>query len=361
MNNIKTAHKDDFLDGLLALPTIYNAKVSYDGKWVAWSWDRRAQTCEIYLSSTDTGSTPVRLSNTPEHTYLIGWAPDSKSILVKEDVGGNERYRIFRIYIEQPLILLPLIEEDPNYFTSGGELHKNGKWLIYGANIDLTTGREIEPTAVIMHDLMTGERKTLACPARGGVNMPLLSPSGDKVLYSRKDKHPAGSQLWLVTLDGNSDREIINVGDDQKVSGFWLAAGKSITVVAELSTYKRIGIWTEINGIQWILDDPKRQIENILVPYNSEQIIVQEILNARLSASLLDPNTKKEIFFPKLAGTLNPVGGVSNGDWIGTYNSSTHPFDVVRFNMDAKTSNDLHSLSQVWCCTRPVIVRIVVA
>ena len=36
----------------------------------------------------------------------------------------------------------PLTEESPGYYVRGGQVH--GRWLVYGANVDVETGQEIE-------------------------------------------------------------------------------------------------------------------------------------------------------------------------------------------------------------------------
>jgi len=41
---------------------------------------------------TDSSAAPVRLTDTGEDTELVGWAPDSRALLVKHDgAGGNRR------------------------------------------------------------------------------------------------------------------------------------------------------------------------------------------------------------------------------------------------------------------------------
>src|SRR5690606_37180009 len=132
-----------------------------------------------------------------------------------------------------PLVMHPLIEENPNYFLRGGQLHPNGKWLVYGANLDLMTGEEIEPTVVIRHDLDTSERIELARPQKGGWNIPQLSPDGSKILYNTHDEHPGGAQAWVVNIDGTDNCEVLNVGVDKKVFGVWAQDSETIVFTAE--------------------------------------------------------------------------------------------------------------------------------
>jgi hypothetical protein len=58
--------------------------------------------------------------------------------------GGNERLRLFRVDLDQPLTLTPLTGDRPNDFLRGA-LHPNGRWLFYGANVDAASGGENFP------------------------------------------------------------------------------------------------------------------------------------------------------------------------------------------------------------------------
>ncbi len=137
-----------------------------------------------------------------DHSFLTSWTPDSRTVLIARDRGGDERARLYRVGLDTPGELTLLTDDDPEYFLRGGELPPNGRWLVYGANADLAAGREIEQIWVYRHDLVTDERRVLARPAKAGGGYPLLNATGDLVLYTRKDRHRAGQQLWLVDVEG---------------------------------------------------------------------------------------------------------------------------------------------------------------
>ena len=100
----------------------------------------------------------------------------------------------------------PVREPSPLYFLRGGQLHPDGRRLVYAANFDAATGREIEPTWVYLHDLETGERKPLARPEKPAYYEPQMNEQGTHILYNRNDQHPAGNQVWLVDSEGREDR-----------------------------------------------------------------------------------------------------------------------------------------------------------
>lgn len=340
----------NYLDALLALPGMWGAGVSRDGRWVAWTWFRTAPAAEVYVAPTDGASPPVRLTDTPEDTMLVSWTPDSKSVIVQQDKDGNERAQLFRVDLDSPLVMHPLTEADPNYFIRGGNLHPNGQWLVYGANVDTTTGEELEMTCVYRHDLHTDERLLLARPQKGGWIQPRLSPPGDTVLYNRRDLHPGGMQMWLVDIDGTHDREILNFGEAIKTYASWFPDGKRLVVRAETGTHTRLGVMTlpDDETVRWLVDDPTRNIENAFVPHGCDKIVVVEVQNAKTRCSLLDPDTAQETILPEVPGDLVLIAPVNDREWVAQYSSSRQPADVVRLALDDLRPEAFVSLSRVW-------------
>src|ERR1700731_2049838 len=117
------------VDALLPVPAMGRAALSPDGKFVAWTWYRKAPSGDIYLTSTDGGAAPRRLTATPDDTYLISWAPDSLSLVVAEDRGGDERLQLFRLTLDGTMT--PLTEPSPPYFVRGGDLDASGRYLVF--------------------------------------------------------------------------------------------------------------------------------------------------------------------------------------------------------------------------------------
>lgn len=338
-----------YLDALLSLPGIYAPSISRDGRWLAWTWFRAGPTADIYAAPTDGSVPPVRLTDSDQNTFLLGWTPDSRAVLAAQDKDGNERARVYRVAIDEPLKMQPLTEDDPNYFLRGGELHPNGRYLVYGANLDVDSGAEIEQTWVYRHDLETGERLPLAKPEKAGYIRPRLSPTGEHISYNRKDLHPSGMQVWLVGVDGENDHEIINAGDDRKVFASWFPDGERMVVLAETETHMRLGVYDLDSGeIRWLIDDPARNIESAYVPHRSAQIVVIEVRDASTVSYLLDPASAEETHLPQIAGNLQLLAPLDSGNWAGYYYSSTQPGDVVRFPLDNPDPATFTSLTRIW-------------
>jgi dipeptidyl aminopeptidase/acylaminoacyl peptidase len=374
------------LDALLGLPELEGPKVSRDGRWVAWTWYRAGPAADVYAAPTDGSAPPLRLSETDQETILVSWAPDSRSVLVAQDRDGDERAQLFQVDLDRPGTMLPLTEPSPSFFLSGGQLHPNGRWLVYGANLDVDTGREIEPTWVYRHDLVSGERLPLARPQRACHPVPRLNDTGTHILYLRNDLHPGGRQVWLVDIEGRVDREILNFGRDRKVSARWLPDGRRAAVLAEADTHQRVGLFDMATGnVRWLLDDPTRNVEAAYVPSTllpaggclgsecapgspgacSALLVVLESRGARWRASFLDLDSGRETRLPELPGTLIPLAlaGDNAGRgpsgrrgrpaglppaWIGQYYHARQPRDLVRFSLDDVQPGSLHSLTRIW-------------
>ena len=338
-----------YLEVLLNIPRLVRPMVSLDAKWAAWSWLNIGPAADVYLVPTDGSTPPVQLTNTSENTWIVSWTPDSQAVLVAQDENGNERFQLFRVDINNPGVMIPLTESSPNYFLRGGQLHPNGHWLIYGANFDFTSKKEIEPTWIYRHNLETGERYLLAHPEKPRFCVPQLNYQGTHVLYSRNDLHPAGQQIWLVDIEGREDREILNFGPAVKVFASWFPDGRRVLFLVETNTHQRVGVWDLKTGdTHWLLDDPSRNIEDVFVPYGSDYIVVIEVKETRVYPSLLHVDTREEIMLPNIPGNLIPLAPVGGDVWIGEYYRAQQPTDLVRFSLKDVRPELFTSLTKIW-------------
>jgi dipeptidyl aminopeptidase/acylaminoacyl peptidase len=318
------------IDALLALPVTGRALLSPDGRLVAWSWGRKAPAADIYLAPTDGEAAPKRLTQTPNDTALISWAPDSASLIVAEDRGGDERVQLFRLGLDG--MMTALTEPSPPFFARGGEIDASGRYMVFAANYDPEQRTEIAASWVIRQDLATGERIALARPLKPHSFRPSLNRAGTQILYSRRDLDPAGTQIWLVGIDGSNDREILNFGAAVKASASWFPDGERILVLTETPSHKRLGVYDLASGgITWLIDDPARSIEGVHVPDRGGRIVVTETVEARSRAVLLDPATGAETPVVPPQFTLLPLGQLPDGAWLGRRYNAAHPDELVRF------------------------------
>jgi dipeptidyl aminopeptidase/acylaminoacyl peptidase len=327
--------RDLRLEALLSVPALFGPCVSPDGKWVAWSWSRLGPAADVFAAPTDGSQAPLRLTETMEgDTMVVSWTSDSAAVLVSQDNDGDERVRLFLVRLADPGVMEPLTAARPNHYLRGGQMHKDGRWLIYAANLDAESGEEIETDRLYKHDLQTDERLVLARPEKGSIPWPELNHQGTHVLYSRNDLHPAGQQVWLVDIDGRRDREILSFGPRIKVSASWFPDGRRVLFVAEAESYRRLGIWSmDEESVRWILDDPARNIEYSFVPPNGGPVVVVGIEQAGVRASLLDVQRGTETWLQHARGNLIPLAQ-SDDHWICTYYDALHPVDLVRYDAE---------------------------
>ena len=344
---------DTFLHQLMTLPTVEDARLSPDKNWVAFTWYRRHENLDVFLVPSDGSQEPIALTHTPEATELESWTPDSKAVIVSEDHNRDEFVRLFQVDIDQPLVMKPLTEDRPPYFIRGGMLHPNGKHLFYAANYDFEAGRLIEPSWVYRHDLSTGERMPIARPDTPLWVVPELNCAGTHLIYPCRDLHPAGRQFWLVDVDGDNDREILNFGNDKKVFAHWHPDNEHIIFLSESTGHGpqdhfSLGVyhWPS-QDLRWLIDSHKRVIEGFWVTRDG-LVVVDEMQDANHLTSYLDIHTGQETAFPRLPGNLLPIGQALDGTWIAKYYSATSPAELVRMPGQVKSPDDLISLTHVW-------------
>jgi len=353
-------NSEQYLNALLSLPgmvisqsRMVGPKISPNNKWVAWSWYRTGPAADVYVAPVDGSCAPIRLTKTPENTFIIEWMPDSRAVIVSQDENGNERDQLFRVDLDRPGALVPITEPHPPFYLTGGKVHPNGRWLVYGANFDVATGKEIEPTWIYRHDLETGERLVLARPQIGGTR-PFVSEDGQHILYTRGERRPAGRQVWLADINGQDDHEILNLGDSVKTFGRWFPDSRRVLVMSDTDTHRRIGVWgldDHASRVRWLVDDPTRNIENAYVPHGSEEIVLLEVREARMRASLLNPETGAERPLYAESGNLQPLTPLGNGEWVGQFSSSRQPTDAVRFSISDLNPASYKSLTGLWSRT----------
>ncbi len=344
---------DSFLQQLLSLPTVLYGELSPDGRWVAFVWYRVHENLDVFAVPTDGSSAPIALTHTPESTRFVRWTFDSRALVVAEDHDRDEHDRLFRVCLERPGVMEPLSDDRPPYFIRGGSLDGDGRTLYFGANYDFASGEVIQPTWIYRHDLQTGERVPIARLRRPGFSIPTLNRLGTHVLYGRKDRHPAGYQMHVVDVEGAEDREILNFGDAVKVFGSWFPDGERVLALSEsrdgqVQEHRSVGVYHLPSGqLRWVLDDPSRNIEGVRAA-DDGLVIVDDIHEARHVTSFFAMATGVETLFPQLRGNLLPIGRAADGAWIALYYSATMPTELVRFTADARTPDDLTSLTRVW-------------
>jgi len=330
------ATQDTFLDRLLDLPGIYAAGLSPDGQQLAWIWAKLGATMQLWLQPADGSVVPRCLVNDErmDCDFFI-WARDGKSIVVGQSHGGDERISLLQVFLNgRPA--RRLTPEKPDYYIHGGQLLADSRTLIYAANVDPDTGAEIEASLIYAHDLETDAKLVIARPEKAANMWPLVSPDDKYVLYERKDLDPAGTQLWLAAIDGAFDREIVNVGAKAKVDGAWSPDAQHVVLAAEGRLYRRIGLWHLADGkIDWLVDDPARNVEDAVWLRRMDNLIIEEVRQARTQISFLNFVSGQEAAFAPGSGTYDPIGVTPSGYLIASHYDARTPARLLRLEQAA--------------------------
>src|SRR5262245_39139900 len=184
-------------EALIALPEMLAPSLSPDGRWVAWSWLGRDPVACVYAAPTDGSAPPRRLTDGPHDAAVESWSADSRHLILALTDGGDEKVRLHIAPVAGDAPPRLLTDPAPAHYVIGGDLHPNGRWLVYAANRG-DAGQAIEPSWIYRHDIESGARTVLARPRLACDLRPRLSPIGSHVVYGRGDRDPAGRTLWLV-------------------------------------------------------------------------------------------------------------------------------------------------------------------
>ena len=332
---------EPLLDQLFSVSETWGARVSPDGTRVAWIATNLGPTTQLWWAPTDGSAKPRAWVVNDRDCDYVRWAPDSRSVILGQSRDGDERIGLSQVALDGTR--RELTDPHPEYYIRGGQIDPDGRFLIYTANRAPQTGREIEQNVIYRHELDGGALVPLARLERAAHVTPLLSPDGRHVVYERKDRHPAGEQLWVVGSDGENDREILNVGDERKAEGLWAPDSARLVILAETESHRRVGLLDIAGGApRWLIDDIERDISGAHWPRGSESIVVSETKAAKEIAWLMDPESGELAPFPRAAGTLLPIAPTATTGWVAYHYGARYPMRLVR----ADASGRLQPLSE---------------
>ena len=315
-------------------PVLWDTKVSKDGRWLAWTWTGPTEAGNVWLAPTDGSAPPRRITDEPDHTYVRCFSPDGKQVLLAQSEGSSEHDHLILLDLANGAQRLVTPKQDDHY-VFGGAFLPDGKSILHTSSYDDATKSAIEGQRIYRHDLATGARQVLSAAESLDDRATELSEDGGLLLYHRHERHPAGSQVWLLDLATGVDREIVNVGDDRKAYGSWLGPNR-ILVHAEADTHDRIGVLTLPDlEMRWLLDDPRRSIESAIAGHDGRTAAIADFRDGVLHAALLDLEGGRETPFHAPDASLLPMEALPDGAWICELYASRAPHDLVRF--DPKT------------------------
>jgi dipeptidyl aminopeptidase/acylaminoacyl peptidase len=312
-------------------PIIWSPHVSADGNWLAWSWTGLADTANVWIVPTDGSAAPRQVTDGTDHFNVNGIDADGSRLILSQSRGSNEHDRLF-LLTRGTGELQPLTPEQSDHYVFGGSFHPDGRSIIYTADFDYLSGAGTEGSWLYVQDLTTGTRRVIACAQSMVERPPEISPDARRVLYHRGDLHPAGTQVWIADWDGSHDRMLFSAGDRFRAYGYWLDDVR-VLIQAETATHTRIGVLDlESSRIRWLVDDPARNIENVVVGHGGRQAMLCEVAAGRLMPRLLDLESGRETPVPQKEFSLLPLRQHPAGDWIVEAYRSTAPHAFWRID-----------------------------
>ena len=212
-----------------------NARYSPDSRFIAYDTppERDNQARDIYLLSTD-GKVDTPLVEHPADDYLLGWAPDGRSILFASDRNGIQSIWIIRKtdgehYGKPELVKQDIGPVEPIGLTQNGSFYFGNMQImndIYVADLNPVTGQIAVPVKKAIRHFE-------------GYNVsPAYSPDGKYLAYissrtpriSKIFRRVGGNVLCIKSLESGKVREIRPALD---VIGYprWSPDGSSIVIV----------------------------------------------------------------------------------------------------------------------------------
>ena len=313
-------------------PDFWEPKLSKDGRWAAWTWTGPTEAGNVWLAPTDGGAPPRRVTDEADHIYVRAFSPDSTRLLLAQSEGSSEHDHLVLLDLESGARTQLTPKQDDHYIF-GGTFTPDGGAILYAASWDDTTKSAIDGQRIYLHDLQAGTRRIVSAADSLGDQPPELSEDGRLALYHRHERHPGGSQMWLLDLASGEDREILNLGDARKAYGYWIDRHR-ILVWGETDSHDRVGILTLPSlDLHWLIDDPSRSIDRAVAGADGKSVAILDFRQGALHATELDVGSGRERPMRLPGSSLLPIEQLPSGQWLCERYSSRAPHELVRFDL----------------------------
>ena len=336
-------------------PISWSPKVSPDGRWLAWTWTGVDETGNVWVVPTDGTQPPCRLTDGTDHLQVRGFSRDGTQIVLAQSIGSSERDQLFLAklprrgkeeQVKGSIEPCPITALQDDYYVFGGSFDPENETLYYTASMDPATAQAIEGQHIIAQDLERGDLTSLAHGPSLDDDGPHPSPDGRHLLYHRHDRHPAGSQVWLIDLDARDsdstrDREILNLGDTLKTQASWLT-DHTLLVISETDSHRRVGTFDlRSSQLSWLIDGAERDIETAIAGTSGKYAAVIAYDQGHLRATCLEIATGKEAPFKDDAASLLPIAELPDGSWVAERYCSREVHHFIRIDLATGRQTDL--------------------
>ena len=351
---------NEFIEQLLDLPTFYQLHRSPNGKYIAFMASGYQDNYDVFYMDIENPNEVVPLTQSNEYTRMVQWWPDSQSVVIVEDKGGNERDVLYRVYLNQPLVIHPISNESPEYYMRAPHITKDEKYLYFAANYDFTIQKETESVGIFKQTLLSEEIVELARTEKPVFMDMKVSPNGKYIVYSKSDIDPSGTQVWMVNCDGSDNHELLNFGDKAEVQFSWHPESKEVVFVTNMLENKflenrAVGIFDIVlQFISWV----NQKEENIFATlveknissayfdkYEPNMLILEETVRTKPVYHLFDRRDSCLYNLDIETGNFILENRLDNTRWLGRYFASNQPATPVIIedrNLETLKFADLH-------------------
>ncbi|THD85610.1 S9 family peptidase [Aliigemmobacter aestuarii] len=316
-----------------AVPLMSNVHASGDGRWAFWCWSGLAETDEVWCAPTDGSAPPERLTTGQDHFLIRDVSHDGMRLILAQSVHACEHDHLL-LLDRSTGALSQLTPTQTSHYLYGGSFTRDDSAVIFTANFNYDRGEVTEGGWIWRQDLATGARTCLARSDTPFETGPRLSPDGTRLLWHRHEYAPAGTQLWVLGVDGGNAVEVLNLGPASNARGVWLDDDR-IAFVADQDRRDGLGILTLSTGkVDWLAREPDLFPFECLAGTGADfACIVHEQSNTR--AVLVDPKGAIRPM-PNLSGrrSLLPHDALPGGGWLAEAYDADAPHDLVAVAAD---------------------------
>ena len=318
---------EDLAKEWAALPQISHVHASGDGKLAFFCMSGLNDVEEVYAVATDGGSPPVQQTWGVDHHQIRDVSHNGDLVVLAQSHNACEHDHLMLLDRRVGNRLRLLTPKQDTHYVFGGQLTRDAQAVIFVADYDYEAETVIEGGMVWWQDIHTGTRRLLVSTRHLFDRAPRLSPSGQLVLLQVNERAPGGTQLWVVGVDGQGLREVLDFGLRNHIRGDWID-DDHVAFVTDRGGRDIMGVVNILTGVVTVLGGepeicPHEVVAGagrfICVAHREGQVV--PLLSHRGVAELPNRSGRR---------SLLPHAAMPDGGWIAEAYDGDAPHDLVR-------------------------------
>lgn len=314
------------------VPLMSNVHASADGAWAFWCWSGLAETDQVWCAPIDGSAAPEPLTDGQDHFVIRDVSADGSRLILAQSISSNEHDHLF-LLDRQTRALRQLTPTQDSHYLYGGCLCAAETAICFTANFDYARGEVTEGGWIWKLDLGSGQATCLARANSPFETGPRLSPDGTRLLWHRHEEAPAGTQIWVLNLDGSQCHEVLNLGPANSARGVWLDADR-IGFVADHGGRDGLGIVTLASGaVEWLAQEPALYPHEVIAGTGGTFVCIHHTQGQTRAALVTGRDIRP---LPNTSGrrSLLPHAALPGGGWLAEAYDADAPHDLVAVAAD---------------------------